>query len=175
MSMAGFGISARRRASSTSILIWTCRPAKRCHWEGRTNRVRANPGWRIRRFAFAPRVTPSGSEGPGGRAARCACDETAALAALPPKPLAPANDTPLIRASRTFSRREKDLDENDVAPTPPPRSLSLRERVAEGRVRGVSSTHQRRMARYPARGDSLQFPPRRAALPAQGSLGIAVR
>src|SRR5207248_328657 len=37
---------------------------------------------------------------------------------------------PLIRASRAFSRREKALDENDVAPTPPPRSLSLRERVA---------------------------------------------
>src|SRR5438552_13941661 len=47
--------------------------------------------------------------------------------ALTPRLL--SNDTPLIRASRTFSRREKDLDENDVAPTPPPRSLSLRERV----------------------------------------------
>ena len=54
-------------------------------------------------------------------------------------------DSPLIRPSGTFSRREKDLDEGIVgsyqsfAEIPLP-SGSLRERVAEGRVRGPRAT-----------------------------------
>ena len=70
---------------------------------------------------------------------------------------AQANDRPLIRASRTFSRREKDLDE---AGSRFPGSLFAeiplpRERVAEGRVRGESSTRQRRPAPFTRLGGDI--------------------
>jgi hypothetical protein len=73
----------------------------------------------------------------------------------PARPLAPASyDVPLIRASRTFSRREKDLDEAESRVWSLARSLSLRERVAEGRVRGLSSNPSAALwSRSPARGD----------------------
>src|SRR5437660_364966 len=59
---------------------------------------------------------------------------------------------PLIRPSGTFSQREKDLDEG---PSLPPRPLSLRERVAEGRVRGLHPTHDMTIKRRRAIGAEI--------------------
>jgi allophanate hydrolase subunit 2 len=69
--------------------------------------------------------------------------------------VAPAsNDTPLIRASRTFSRREKDLDEagslvRSLAEIPLPPGEGGR-RPGEG---GVINQSAALRSRYPARGD----------------------
>src|SRR5207248_1350138 len=78
--------------------------------------------------------------------------------AQPPRSLADAsNDTPLIRASRTFSRREKDLDEKgsrvrSLAEIPLPPGEGGR-RPGEGTVISPSAALS---SRSPARDDTIR-------------------